>query len=307
MVERSHKPAAINAASGQEDTAIVIADSDKVTLKLQTGESVEILLYGATIVSWKSGGEEKLWISESAKLDGSKAVRGGVPLVFPVFGKHDDPSVTELPQHGFARVSKWEFLGKTSNSPTNIQVDLGLSPSQVPQELREKWNNPFGLIYSVNLSQTSIETKMLVRNEGTESFKFHVLFHTYFKVPDVTKVKVVGLNGLGFKDKVASALNEVNSHFTLSGEVDRVYHKAPRSVIIEDDKQVRFHVESANLEDVVVWNPWANGTPKIVDFDPKDGWKNMLCVETGSVANFQSLEAGSVWEGGQVITATDSL
>jgi len=37
MVERSHKPAAINAASGQEDTATVIADSDKVTLKLQTG------------------------------------------------------------------------------------------------------------------------------------------------------------------------------------------------------------------------------------------------------------------------------
>lgn len=307
MVERSHKPAAINAASGQEDTATVIAGSDKVTLKLQTGESVEILFYGATIVSWKSGGEEKLWLSESAKLDGSKAIRGGVPLVFPVFGKHDDSSVSELPQHGFARLSKWEFLGKTSNSPTNVQVDLGLSPNQVPQELREKWKHPFGLIYSVNLSQTSIETKMLVSNKGTESFKFHVLFHTYFKVPDVTKVKVVGLNGLGFKDKVASAVNEVDSYFTLSGEVDRVYHKTPSSVIIEDDKQVRFHVERANLEDIVVWNPWSNGTPKIADFDPKDGWKNMLCVETGSVADFQTLEPGSVWEGGQVITATDSL
>ena len=78
-------------------------------------------------------------------------------------------------------------------------------------------------------------------------------------------------------------------------------------MIIEDDKQVRFHIESANLEDVVVWNPWSNGTPKIADFDPKDGWKNTLCVETGSVANFQTLESRSVWEGGQVITATDTL
>ena len=43
------------------------------------------MLYGATIISWKDGsGEERLWLSEAAKLDGSKAVRGGVPLVFPV-------------------------------------------------------------------------------------------------------------------------------------------------------------------------------------------------------------------------------
>lgn len=45
---------------------------------------MEVLLYGATIISWKSGGEEKLWLSSGAKLDGSKAVRGGIPLVFPV-------------------------------------------------------------------------------------------------------------------------------------------------------------------------------------------------------------------------------
>ena len=37
MVERSHKPAAINAQSTPEETATVIADSEKVTLKLQTG------------------------------------------------------------------------------------------------------------------------------------------------------------------------------------------------------------------------------------------------------------------------------
>jgi glucose-6-phosphate 1-epimerase len=48
---------------------------------------VEILLFGATIISWKdSKGAENLWVSEAAKLDGSKAVRGGVPLVFPVRG-----------------------------------------------------------------------------------------------------------------------------------------------------------------------------------------------------------------------------
>jgi hypothetical protein len=52
---------------------------------LPTGESIEVLLFGATIVSWKdTKGVEKLWVSEAAKTDGSKAVRGGVPVVFPV-------------------------------------------------------------------------------------------------------------------------------------------------------------------------------------------------------------------------------
>ena len=51
---------------------------------LPTGDSVEVLLYGATVISWKSNGKENLWLSKAAKLDGSKPVRGGVPVVFPV-------------------------------------------------------------------------------------------------------------------------------------------------------------------------------------------------------------------------------
>lgn len=51
---------------------------------LPTGDSVEVLTYGATVVSWKSNGKENLWLSSAAKLDGSKPVRGGIPVVFPV-------------------------------------------------------------------------------------------------------------------------------------------------------------------------------------------------------------------------------
>jgi glucose-6-phosphate 1-epimerase len=60
--------------------------SDRVTATLPTGESCEVLLFGATLVSWKSDGgrRENLWMSDVAKVDGSKAVRGGIPLVFPV-------------------------------------------------------------------------------------------------------------------------------------------------------------------------------------------------------------------------------
>jgi D-hexose-6-phosphate mutarotase len=49
---------------------------------------LQILLYGATVVSWKSPSNTnpepipRLFVSTHALLDGSKPVRGGIPVVF---------------------------------------------------------------------------------------------------------------------------------------------------------------------------------------------------------------------------------
>ena len=83
MVDRARKPSAIS-ASGTGPQPSVHADESKVTASLPTGESVEIYLYGATVTSWKTNNTELLWLSEGAVLDGTKAIRGGVPVVFPV-------------------------------------------------------------------------------------------------------------------------------------------------------------------------------------------------------------------------------
>jgi glucose-6-phosphate 1-epimerase len=87
MVDRPNKPTALAATPGLPPQAQVSIShgSQKVSAVLPTGESVKILLYGATVISWKDrAGDEKLWLSEAAKLDGTKAVRGGIPVVFPV-------------------------------------------------------------------------------------------------------------------------------------------------------------------------------------------------------------------------------
>jgi glucose-6-phosphate 1-epimerase len=54
----------------------------------EQGSTVEILLYGASVISWKAPSAtiaqptERLFVSSKAALDGSKAVRGGIPIVF---------------------------------------------------------------------------------------------------------------------------------------------------------------------------------------------------------------------------------
>jgi glucose-6-phosphate 1-epimerase len=89
MVDRPNKPSALASTPGlpPQPQVTISHDNQRVSAVLPTGESLEVLLYGATVISWKDkSGAEKLWLSENAKLDGSKAVRGGIPLVFPVRG-----------------------------------------------------------------------------------------------------------------------------------------------------------------------------------------------------------------------------
>jgi glucose-6-phosphate 1-epimerase len=92
MVDRANRPSALNApkAAAPEPTVDIVGSgsSSKVIATLPSGESVEVLLFGATVTSWKSNGgnTENLWLSEKAALDGSKPVRGGIPVVFPVSG-----------------------------------------------------------------------------------------------------------------------------------------------------------------------------------------------------------------------------
>ena len=91
---------------------------------------MEILRYGATVISWKSpdvaGGEplERLFVSSKAALDGSKPVRGGIPIVFPIFGAPELPQFSKLKQHGYARSSTWSFTSVLADDDSSVSVKL---------------------------------------------------------------------------------------------------------------------------------------------------------------------------------------
>ena len=82
-MDRPNRPSAIPVSPSIPQPVVDVSGST-VTATLHTGESVTIYLYGATVTSWKANGEEQLFLSSKANLDGSKAIRGGIPLVFPV-------------------------------------------------------------------------------------------------------------------------------------------------------------------------------------------------------------------------------
>ncbi|RYC61817.1 hypothetical protein CHU98_g4369 [Xylaria longipes] len=318
MVDRPNKPAALVSTPGlppQPQVNISHANS-RVSAVLPTGESVEVLLFGATVISWKDrAGNEKLWVSDAAKLDGSKAVRGGIPLVFPVFGTAPNHAATsKLPQHGFARNSKWEFLGKsssestssTSQSDASVKLDFGLSSATLDEKSQKLWPYTFSAIYSVTLTPDGLSTGIVITNDGKESLECQILLHTYLRINDITKVQVAGLEDSEYIDKVDGAKTKTQSGaVTITGETDRVYTpaKGPSSpIVVTEGGSTAFSVVRDNLKEVVVWNPWTEKAAGMGDFEPKDGFKNMICVEAGSVSSWTSLEPGDAFEGAQTIS-----
>jgi len=72
------------------------------------GRSAEghVYLHGAHVTHYRPAGQRPLlFLSERSRFATGKAIRGGVPVIFPWFGARAGHS--EAPDHGFARTREW--------------------------------------------------------------------------------------------------------------------------------------------------------------------------------------------------------
>ncbi len=120
-----------------------------------------------------------MFYSDKAIFEQGKAIRGGIPLVWPQFGPGP------LPQHGFARVKTWRVSKK--NTSGDVSVDLQLSDDE---DTLKVWPHKFTLTLTVRLSEQSIYQELTVKNQDNQTFEFKTLFHTYFKVDDIKTTKM---------------------------------------------------------------------------------------------------------------------
>ena len=124
----------------------------KVILEHGSGALAEIYAHGATVTRYRSpGGREVLWTSSIAVFDGKKAIRGGIPVVFPFFGPNPDErvgTVAPCPQHGFARTSRWSIADLSVTSEGGCKAVFQLQDSEATRSI---WPFSFKLSYEVVL------------------------------------------------------------------------------------------------------------------------------------------------------------
>ncbi|ORZ26220.1 galactose mutarotase-like domain-containing protein [Absidia repens] len=275
-------------------------ESNKVvTLQHPSGATAKVSLFGATVTSWISNGIERLFVSKDAILDGSKAIRGGIPLVFPIFGTK---AHIPLPQHGFARNSYWDYLGILTDND-EVAVRFSLKDNQLTKDQRQSWPHSFRLVYTVTLTATQLKTYLTVKNEDSDTMEFNTLLHTYFRVKDIANVSVEGLSSYTFADKVAGGATSVENRdkITIAEEVDRVYQDVQDHLQLNTGDGQKLMIDKSGMKDTVVWNPWIEKAQGMGDFGNEE-YHEMICVEVGSVAQWVHLEGGQTWTGGQTIS-----
>jgi len=281
----------------------------------ESGATVTVALLGATVVSFKSGdGKERLFLSNEAVLDGSKPIRGGVPLVFPQFGGG------KLQSHGFARNSTWNFV-----EPQVTETEAGAEPSAKKQkpsefselvfelsaneETRAMWPHDFALVYTVRFNSSKLETSLCVRNIGSEVFDFQALLHTYYALDEVETTTITGLDGLSLMDQLQDRKESVEERkpITIEQETDAIYKAAKGAVNITcNDKETAIEVELTSSDevrpcDIVLWNPWVDKSKRTADFGDEE-YHKMVCVEPGCVSRFEQCLPGDSWTLSQRIT-----
>ena len=60
-------------------------------IRITCGDTVLVALQGAHVLSWVSGGRERLFLSPANHWDGRTAIRGGIPVCFPQFNARGVP------------------------------------------------------------------------------------------------------------------------------------------------------------------------------------------------------------------------
>ena len=251
------------------------------------GDSVLVALHGAHILSWTSGGQERLYLSPQAIFDGHTALRGGVPLCFPQFNMRGS-----LPKHGFARTSAWTQV------PADEGLELQLHGSPATLAI---WPHAFTATLRVEIAPGTLQFAFTVDNTGPAPLDFALALHTYFRIHDLPTLQLQGLASQPYWDDVAQTNRLEPGTVRFDGEVDRVYQAAPEPLtLVDGEVQLRI-VQSDTLADTVVWNPGAAKSAAIADM-PDAGYLQMVCVEAAQVNTPITLAAGDQWTGWQRIS-----
>ncbi|KLO20038.1 galactose mutarotase-like protein [Schizopora paradoxa] len=268
------------------------------------GASAEVLFYGATVISWKSKVDgdsepvERLFVTSKAFLDGSKAVRGGIPVVFPFFGAPTRPEHSKLPQHGYARTATWTWDGQTvMDNDAGVSVKLTYKPDASLTE------DDVELAYVMTLAEHQLSTNLHVKNaSSTKPLAFQALLHTYIRAPSKS-IHISGLSQLNYIDKTQSGaprILEQRATVDVLKFTDFVYEDGPQEYKITWPDG-GMNIKAIGFKDVVVWNPNAEASAKLSDME-EGGWEKFVCVEPGYVKEFFDLVPGQTWIGGQTLT-----
>lgn len=276
-----------------DKVTIVEVDQVKVVRIIHEKATAGIALHGGHVISFKPQGQQDLiWMSEQAVFDGKAALRGGIPVCWPWFGRVAEPA------HGFARNSEWTLLEHRENEH-GVIVELGLLPSESTLAI---WPHQFQAHLLVEVGD-ELKVTLDVTNTDDHPWTFSGALHSYLNVGDIEQVQTSGMGNEYIDSLQDGKVCQGGDVLQLTDTIDRVYTQPQTQITVQDPVLSRFiQVENQGHNSAVLWNPWAQGAQGMGDMQD-DGYKTFLCVESSlhaaSIEQGQTLQPG---ESHQLVT-----
>jgi len=277
------EPATLNQRFGIAEVAEVVEGQGglpKIVIKSAAAEG-EIYLLGAHLTSWKpADSHEVLFMSRNSLFQDGKAIRGGVPVCFPWFGPN--PSNPKAPAHGFARIRAWE-LDSLEKHGDDVVVTMQLASDEATKQW---WSADFRLTYRVTFGR-ELTLEFVLTNIGSEPVTYEAALHTYYRIGDISKTSIEGLDRVHYIDKTDNREEKIQrGPITIAKETDSVYLDTTADIAIIDPvlrRKITVHKENSHC--TVVWNPWIDKAKAMADLG-ETAWPNMICVEACNVGPF---------------------
>lgn len=242
----------------------------------------KITTHGGCLLSYipkvgSSANNDILWVSDQSIYDGSKPIRGGVPICWPWFGAADEQG---LPAHGFVRNKAWqvESVSNLANDVTQVVMTL-----ESDAETLAIWPFAFHLSLTIEISEQLLMT-LTMQNLNDVDLPISEAFHSYFSVEDVNSVLVKGLKGSIKLDKLTNAKSvKPLVDYQVVTPMDDVYLNQSKSIEFVDTGNKRTIVlDKMNASSTIVWNPGSEGVSNFSDINKQD-WTKFICIEAGNV------------------------
>jgi glucose-6-phosphate 1-epimerase len=258
------------------------------SLTAADGAQITVSLFGAHLLSWKTAdGKERLFVSSQTPLDGSKAIRGGVPVIFPQFNVRG-PGL----RHGFARVSTWRLSGKGGDGGSSY-MEFSLNQGDLSAEHAQAWPHAFELTLRFTLHGDALEMDYTVHNSGATEFPFGVALHTYYDVGHLDATSISGLQHQQYTDHHLQTRTQEYPALHFTEKHDRLYQSTPSLTLNTADATLR--LEQQGFSEWVVWNPGQDDAKALVDLADEE-YLRFVCIEPARIDQ-QPLAAGASWTG----------
>lgn len=248
-----------------EDFPIVRIDTPLCT--------ADVSLYGGHLMSWTPKGQMPvIFMSPKVVFKKGKALRGGIPLCWPWFGKNSEDA--SLPSHGIGRISLWQMAESEEREDGSVRLVLALPPQS---EMMPS---------AALIVELGAELQMtLLTLDVPRTMPFSAAMHTYFEVSDYENVAVTGLEELSFTEFAGDAVPHCEDPLIPAGHIDRIYCPVPENqeITIHDPAWHRsIRICRAGSGSAVVWNPGEKLAADMSDLGVEAS-RRFLAVETTAV------------------------